>query len=146
MSLYHDALVRIRDNLEKLSRGEKAPMIAIGSFSPVQFGDINTARRDLGLHELAINEIVFIGRHLFSSRCADGYSIDDIIDQIESAMSEDSIVVVSPRMSCIRRQTARADRYGNQVFDQAIFEMTNRKPRAELFSVIPRGDTNKPPK
>jgi hypothetical protein len=144
--LYPDALDRIRDNLEKLSRGEKAPMIAIGSFSLVQFDDINTARRDSGLHELEQNEVVFIGRHLFNSRSADGYSIDDIIDQIESAMDEGSIAVVSPRMSCLRQQAARTDRYGNQVFDQAIFEMTNRKPRAELFSVIPRGDANKPPK
>ena len=108
--LYHDAIARIRDNLEKLSKGEKAPMIAIGNFSPIQFGDINAARRDLGLHELEINEIVFIGRHLFNSRSADGYSIDDIIDQIENAMSADSIAVVSPRMSCIRRQAARTVR------------------------------------
>ena len=121
-------------------------MIAIGCFSPLQFADVNIARRDAGLHELEINEIIFIGRHLFNSRSADGYSIDDMIDQIESAMSEDSIAVISPHMSCIRRQRARADRYGNQVFDQTIFEMTSRKPRAELFSVIPRGDTNKPPK
>lgn len=144
--LYRDALDRIRSNLEQLSRGEKAPMIAIGAFSPLQFANINTARRDAGLHELEQNEIVFIGRHWYESRVADGYSIDDMIDQIDSVMSGDSIAVVSPKMSCIRRQTARTDRYGNQVFDQAIFEMTNRKPRAELFSVIPRGDTNKPPK
>ena len=146
MPLYRDARDRIRGNLEKLLRGERAPLIAIGAFSPLQFNEINMARRDAGLHELEQNEIVFVGRHLYESRSADGYSIDDIIDQIESAMSENSIAIVSPKMSCIRSQVARTDRYGNQVFDQAIFEMTSRKPRAELFSVIPRGDTNKPRK
>jgi len=30
------------------------------------------------------------------------------------------------------------------VLDRAIFECTQRKPRAELFSVIPKGDTRKP--
>jgi hypothetical protein len=26
-----------------------------------------------------------------------------------------------------------------------VLELTQRKPRAELYSVIPKGDTNKPP-
>ncbi|MFA9487035.1 hypothetical protein LU276_08525 [Moraxella haemolytica] len=40
----------------------------------------------------------------------------------------------------------RDDGYGNMVWDWAIFEMTAKQPKIELFSVIPKGDDNKPPK
>lgn len=146
MPLFDDALLKIRDNLIKLGKGERAPMISIGCFTGQQFIQINIARLDLELHALEVNEIVFIGRHLFESRSKDGYTIDDIIAQIESGLDENASVIVSPKMSCLRNIAGRDDGYGNKVFDQAVFEMTSKKPRAELFSVIPRGDIIKPQK
>jgi len=118
--------------------------VTIATFTIKQFEDINAVRRGLNLHELESNEIVFIGRHLFNSRTSDGYTIDDIFLQIQSALSEHSLAIVNQRMSSIQATIGREDGYGNTVFDQAIFEMTQRKPRAELFSVIPKGDRNKP--
>ncbi|OAU96701.1 hypothetical protein AO385_0014 [Moraxella catarrhalis] len=53
---------------------------------------------------------------------------------------------MAQRMTAIQSITPRNDGYGNLVTDRAIFELTAKKPRAELFSVIPKGDNNKPPK
>jgi len=30
------------------------------------------------------------------------------------------------------------------VMDEAIFELTTRKPKAELYSIVPKGDRIKP--
>ena len=120
-------------------------MIAIGEFSEPQFSDLNAVRRGLGLHEIESREIVFIGRHIFVSRDRDGYTIDDMVLQIESALSSVSVVFANPKMTAMNNPQARADGYGNRVHDRAIFECTQRKPRAELFSVIPKGDDQKPP-
>jgi hypothetical protein len=49
-------------------------------------------------------------------------------------------------MSAIKNPTERADRYGNQVRDEAVFECSTKHPRAELFSVVARGDKIKPAK
>jgi hypothetical protein len=66
--------------------------------------------------------------------------------QIESALSSAPVVFANPTMTRMDNLQARADGYGNRVHDRAIFECTQRKPRAELFSVIPKGDDQKPPK
>lgn len=142
MPLYPGADVLVRNNLLLISAGERAPLRAIGRFTDRQFEDVNFARIEMGFHPLEVNEIVFIGRHLYTSRSRDGYSVDEMIHQIISALDEVSIAVVTPKMSCLRNRVGRQDRWGNTVFDTAVFEMTARKPRAELFSVIPKGDTN----
>jgi hypothetical protein len=119
-------------------------LIAIGEFTAVQFAHINAGRVALDLHELAQNEIVFIGRHIYDSRTKDGYTIKDIVTQIASALCAEAVADIERFMSCIQNPTSRADGYGNAVHDRAIFEMTAKKPRAELFSVIPKGDSKKP--
>lgn len=146
MPLYDGAILRIRSNFERLSRGERAPVIEIGQFTIEQHVAINVGRELLNLHKLEENEILFVGRHMYESRMRDGYSVDDIIDQIVSSLSALSIADIQKTMSSLRNPTLRADRYGNTVSDLAVFEMTAKKPRAELFSVIPKGDKNKPAK
>lgn len=144
MPLYEDAEDKIRFNLLKIQSGEKAPIINIGFLTDTQFEQINILRTTINLHQLEQNEIVFIGRHLFNSRTKDGYTVDDMIEQIVSALSSNSVVDISTSWSRIDNPIARADGYGNSVKDRGIFEMTARKPRAELFSVIPKGDNLKP--
>ena len=51
-----------------------------------------------------------------------------------------------PHATALINNTPRNDGYGNQVNDLAVLELTSRKPRAELYSVIPKGDDNKPQK
>jgi hypothetical protein len=136
--------VTLKDHLERLAKGDKVPMIAIARFTDVQFAAINAGRAALDLHALEQNEIVFIGRHLHTSRSKDGYDIDDIVKQIVSALSEEAVAEIQTHVSCMQNPNARDDGYGNQVFDRAVFEMTAKKPRAELYSVIPKGDKLKP--
>jgi hypothetical protein len=138
--------VTLREHLERVANGDRPPMIAIGRFTEVQFATINAGRTALDLHILEQNEILFIGRHLHASRSKDGYHLDDIIRQILSALSEEALAHIDTFVSYTQNPIARDDGYGNQVNDRAVFEMTARKPRAELYSVMPKGDTIKPTK
>ena len=144
MPISEDDLQNVRLNLTQLSAGEKPVMVVVGSLTDAQFNAVNAVRRQLGLHEIEQNEIVFIGRHLYNSRSADGYTVEDMVDQVASALSALSVAEVSVKMTCIQNPAARPDRYGNQVRDRAVFEATSKKPRMELFSVIPKGDNIKP--
>lgn len=144
MPLYSGADDVIGEQLARIAKCERVPLIAIGQFTPAQFTAINVGRLALGLHELAQNEIVFIGRHIYDSRTKDGYTIKDMVIQIASALCADAVADIEKFMSCVQNPMPRADGYGNAVRDRAIFEMTAKKPRAELFSVIPKGDKSKP--
>ncbi len=127
-----------------VAAGNRAPLIAIGAFTDRQVADIEVERRGLGLNEIADKEIVFIGRHLHTSRAKDGYTIGDILRQIESALAPGSIVIVNPKVTARQNPRTQDDGYGDAVHDRAIFELTQRKPRAALFSVILKGDIDPP--
>lgn len=144
MPLYVDAENLVRANLTTIAQGGKPPVREIGALTHEQFVEVNRVRVGLGLHEVRENGIVFLGRHLFNSRSADGYTIDDMLLQIASAMDAGATVMVRQRMTAVQNMTARQDRLGNAIQDRAIFEATARKPRLELFSVIPKGDAIKP--
>jgi hypothetical protein len=77
LPLYEDAEAAIIRQLERLAASEKPPVIVIGCFTPIQFEAINIGRRNLDLHILVENEILFLGRHVFASRTKDGYLIED---------------------------------------------------------------------
>lgn len=144
MPLDPGALDAIRRNLALLAAGQRAPLIVIGRLTPRQHEEINVVRRGLGLPPLLDPEIVYIGRHHFESRSKDGYGIEDMLAQIAHALSEASVVFARARMTSVQNLTPRADGHGRMVRDQAIFELTARKPRAELFSVVPKGDGGGP--
>lgn len=146
MPLAIDAIDRIKYNLISISKGERVKTITIGTFTLQQFQSVNEVRIELDLHPLELNEILFMGRHLYKSRSADGYSVEDMIFQIESAVCDAAVVSMDKFMSCLQNPHPRTDGYGNLVYDRAVFEMTQRKPRAELYSVIPKGDTKRPKK
>lgn len=69
-----------------------------------------------------------------------GYSIDDVLDQIQSALAEQAKLIPTHRSTVLQNHTNRIDRYGNVVHDEAVLECTARNPRAQLYSVIPKGD------
>jgi hypothetical protein len=145
MPLADNALVLIRASLEALSRKEKVGIITIGTLTENQFATLSKYRAKRGFPAVN-NEIVFLGSHIYKRRIQeDGYTIDDVLDQIESAFAPTS-AVINGTMSAIRNPNKRADRYGNQVRDEAVFECSARHPRPELFSIVPRGDNNKPAK
>jgi hypothetical protein len=146
MPLFDNACDLIRTNLEQISNGQKARLISIGTLTDTQLASINEHRAAQDLPAV-IAEVVFIGKHIYQSRVAkDGYTIEDVVDQIVSAMREESAIIHSTKMTTMENPAARADRYGNQVRDQVVFECTTRHPRPELFSVVPTGDNNRPKK
>lgn len=146
MPLYPNAKELIRQNLEALKAGERVPRVAVGRLTKVQIEAVNAqqAAEDL---PLSVEEVVFVGRHIHKRRILeDGYLIDDVIDQIESAMSEGSVVIANEYMTAIKNPVARADRLGNLVYDEAILECSRYRPYPDIFSVMPKGDRIKPKK
>ena len=134
----------IRGQLEKIANGEIVYPIDIGLLTQKQFADINRYRSSAGLPTLESAVIVYVGRHHHKSRLADGYSIEDMVIQLQSGLDETSVVAVARKMTVLQNVTRRNDGYGNWVRDTVVLELTARKPKAEAFSAIPKGDTNSP--
>jgi hypothetical protein len=87
------------------------------------------------------SEILFHGSHLFKSRCVENpYTIDQVLEQIQSALSDASVVDPSRPSVVIRNPNKRTDHNGAQVNDEAVFECSGRAPYADLYSVVPEGD------
>jgi hypothetical protein len=146
MPLLANAPELVRHNLDQIRIGNRVKLIVIGRLSVTQLADINSIRLALAFRPI-IAEIVFIGMHIYRSRIAgDGYTIEDVVEQISSALDSNAVVFDTPRMTALENPHSRMDRYGNLVKDRAILECTARYPRPELYSVIPKGDIVKPRK
>lgn len=141
MTLFVDALTLIHAQLTAIANGQKVKAINIGQFTPKQHSEINVLRASKNLPPLESPEIVFVGSHMFKSRITiDNYTINDVVLQINAAVSINSEVIHTRNMTGLQSTVKRADGYGNFVLDEAVFELTQKKPKAELYSVIPRGD------
>jgi hypothetical protein len=146
MPLYENAAELIRTNLEQFSPTKKVRVkaVVIGVLTETQLAALN-AYQDAEHLPRSTGEVLFHGWHIYKSRVLkDGYQIEDVIAQITSAMSSNSIVEATNYMTSIENTASRADRYGNMVHDKAVLECTARYPRPELYSLIPKGDVVKP--
>jgi hypothetical protein len=144
MPLSFGAHALIRANLEDLQNGKKVRLVVVGTLTAEQLDGINRQRQSPN-HPPIVAEVVFIGHHAYKSRIlGDGYTIDDVIDQIESGMDAGAVVLKSHKMTAMENPNPRVDRYGNSIRDRVVFECSARHPRPELFSVIPKGDSLKP--
>jgi hypothetical protein len=141
MPLNPSAIDLVRANLQLLSEGGRPRFVSIGYLTEAQHQAINALRLAEGKPLLDDPEILLMGRHLYNSRSADGYTIDDMVAMIANALSTDSVAVSHWKMTGILNSTHRADGYGSQVQDLAVLELYARRPKAELYSVIPKGDT-----
>jgi hypothetical protein len=140
MPLYADGLRKIRRNLLQVQSGQKPWVAKVGFFTPEQINKINDARASMGFPALR-SEILFHGSHLFKSRCVENpYTIDQVLEQIQSALSDASVVDPSRPSVVIRNPNKRTDHNGAQVNDEAVFECSGRAPYADLYSVVPEGD------
>lgn len=146
MPLYPHAIDLIRANLEQISKGYRVKPVEIGALTTEQLNAINQHRHEQNPNlEPVVAEVLFFGSHIYQSRCVrDGYTLDDVIDQIVSALDSAAELVGNLPMQAIENPNQRTDRYGNQVHDRAVFECMSRHPRPELFSVMPKGDLNRP--
>jgi hypothetical protein len=146
MPLYPSAKALMRANLLAIGAGQKVRSVRIGALTAAQLDAIN-ARRLAGDLPPVVAEVLFVGGHVYRSRVLkDGYEIEDILDEAENALSEESEILITRYMTALQNPNARADRLGNLVHDRAILECTKYRPNPELFSVQPKGDWNKPPK
>ncbi|MGD0630146.1 MAG: hypothetical protein ABR987_12370 [Terracidiphilus sp.] len=146
MPLYANGRDLIRKNLAALQAGERTPRVVVGRLTKSQIEAVNAQQAEQGL-PLSIDELVFVGRHIFQRRMmGDGYTIDDVLIQIESALSEESVVIANEYMTAIKNPGARPDRLGNFVHDEVILECSRYRPNPDVFSVIPKGDKIKPKK
>lgn len=141
MPLFEGIEDEIRAHLRCIAEGIRLKPILIGRLTEDQHDAINMARQSHGLPGLEQPEMVFLGRHLHQSRIVrDGYTIEDVVSQIRSALDRSAVVQSSSKMTTVRSIIVRVDAYGVGVRDVAVLELTARKPRAELYSVIPKGD------
>ena len=146
MPLVENARRIMRLNLETIRDGKKPKLITVGALTSDQLAGINEILNAEEL-PLIVAEVVFIGKHIYRSRITDdGYTIEDVLDQIYAAMEPTSLVVQSLKMRAMENPKPRLDRYGMWVNDRAIFECTAKHPRPELYSVIPKGDGITPEK
>ena len=146
MPLYDNAKNLMRRNLEAIAARQKIHSVAIGSLSEKQLRTINEERAADEMPPI-VAEVLFVGAHVYKSRVLrDGYEIEDILEEVESALSEASEVIYTPYMTAIQNPNARLDRFGNHVNDRMIFECTKYRPNPEMFSTQPKGDRIRPVK
>jgi hypothetical protein len=146
MPLYANGRALIRRNLEALQAGQRVPRVIVGRLTKAQIEAVNAQQAAENL-PLSIDEVVFVGRHIHRRRIlGDGYMIDDVIEQIESALDESSEVIANEYMTAIKNPVARKDRLGNFVHDEAILECSRYRPNPDIFSVVPKGDKIRPQK
>jgi len=146
MPLYTNAENVIREHLELVANGGRPHRVTIGELNASQLASLNADRVTRGFGPL--NGLVFFrGKHIYERRMlCDGYTVEDIIMQIRSAFSEHSVTNFNPKMSSLRNPIEWQDQYGNRVKDEVVLECFANHPRAEIYSVIPKGDKIKPPR
>lgn len=144
MPLYEGILDALHAHLARVLAGERVPLIEIGQLTPEQHQALNLLRAAKGLPGAESPGIVYIGKHHVESRCPQGYTVADLVLQISASTAADAEPIFMGKMTSLRSRHARPDGYGCMVFDQAVLEMTARKPRVEVFSVIPKGDGRAP--
>lgn len=146
MPLDLSKVAAICEQLALIAKGEKPPLLEIGKLTNWQFAYIREERARLQLPTLESPLVVYSGRHHFASRSRDGYTIEDMVLQLKSGLGAESIPIVIARSTVLKNKQGRNDGYGNVVFDEVVLELMTRKPRAEAYSAIPKGDNIKPKK
>jgi type IV secretory pathway VirJ component len=145
MPLYNNSIDLVRLNLTLIARGERPKVVSIGYLTDEQHIGINEIRKKEQKPLLVEPIILFMGKHLYNSRIVDGYTVEDMVLMVESALSANSIAHSHHKMTGIMNHNLRSDNYGNKIHDLGIFELYAKRPKAELFSVIPKGDSGNRP-
>src|SRR5215470_3952645 len=97
MPLVDGAERHIRKNLQYIRNGRKAHPKVIARLTDEQLCKLNEERASRAFPPMKA-EVVFVGQHIYESRIVkDGYSVDDVVVQIASALSEASVFHVNPR-------------------------------------------------
>lgn len=107
-------------------------MIRIGTLTQVQLAAINANRAALKNPAPPIEaEIVFVGRHLYNSRVVkDGYTVAEVLVQIQNALSERARFVRTLRATLIQDPTARRNSFGDSIHDEGCFGVLRKVSKA----------------
>ncbi len=144
MPLVPEAERLIRGCFAVIKRGRKPRRVTIGHLTVEQVTAVNVEREERGFSPLS-GEIYFVGTHLYESRIIrDGYTEDDVLKMIQSAMDESCYFIRTPKMTVLQSPNHREGGYGCRVRDELTLECS-KSPLAELYSVVPRGDMNHKP-
>jgi hypothetical protein len=145
LPLFADGARKIRQNLQRASRGERPGLVGIGYLTEEQLTLLNLERARIGFPALK-GQVIFRGTHVYESRCVrDGYTVEEVIFQIQEAFSLEATVHYTGGPTSLRSVKTRQGQGGTLIRDEVVFECTSKYPKAELFSVIPRGDGKKSP-
>jgi hypothetical protein len=140
MPLNDNAERLIRGNIAAMKRGERVRAVVIGHLTEDQLRQINAFRSHRNFPDI-VSEVLFMGKHMYESRVIqDGYTVDELIIQVKSAMCHQSRLIPSPKMTVIENPVRRIDWQGRQINDQAVLECSAKYPNPDLYSVIPKGD------
>jgi len=86
MPLYENAEKLIRGNLAVIKRGKRPNPVVVGYLTDEQLEVVNNYRRARNWEPIE-KDIIFVGSHIYDSRVVkDGYTEDDLIAQIKSAL------------------------------------------------------------
>ncbi|MFG3447099.1 hypothetical protein ACGFZ3_00755 [Stenotrophomonas sp. NPDC047960] len=147
MPLYDNAPPLILDQLRRIAGGERVGIVEIGELTVSQFDELVRQKRELGHEPPASRMLVYLGRHRYESRVRkDGYLPCDLVCKLQAALACSSVIETHRHMTAVVSTNDRNDGHGNKVRDRAILELQARKPRAEVFSVVPKGDLIRPKK
>ena len=140
MCLYDGMLTVVRRQLQLIAEGKWVSLVEVGCLTDDQHRQLCEFRERRGLPKVESPQIVYLGRHHYDSRVVQGYTINDLVQQLEASTVDDAKPMFAGKMTSLLSPRLRADGYGRMVRDQAVLELTARKPRVEVFSVIPKGD------
>ncbi|AOA71456.1 hypothetical protein BAY15_1022 [Stenotrophomonas rhizophila] len=147
MPLYDNAPTLILDQLRRIADGERVGIVEIGELTVSQFAELVRQKREMGHEPPASRMLVYLGRHHYDSRVRkDGYLPCDLVRQLEAALASTSVIETHRHMTAVVSTSDRDDGHGNKVRDRAILELQARKPRAEVYSVVPKRDFIRPKK
>jgi hypothetical protein len=147
MPLYPNGKALILAQLESIANGERVGVVEIGRLTDEQFAEICRLKEEMGHEPPGSPILVYRGSHHYESRVVrDGYRIEDLADQIEAALGADSTIAIERHLTAVVSIHPRADGYGKHVRDRVVLELTQRKPKAEVYSAIPKGDGGGPKK
>jgi hypothetical protein len=99
MPLLPNAERLIRGNFSVIKRGKKPRRVTIGHLTQQQADAININRKERGFQALS-GEIFFFGTHIFKSRVIkDGYTEEDVLKMIGTAMATECVFVPTSLLS-----------------------------------------------
>lgn len=142
-NLSTEQLDNIRYQLERIEKGYPASKIKFTNImSPTQFAEYQKQRKIAGLGVPTDNVFLIDFPHIKNERMfQDDYSAKDVYEQIKSATSRKSEIIVNlDGKPDLRNPILRNDGYGNMVNDTLGFGKNN-KPL--IRTVYPKGDGKK---